>query len=338
MSTEGAADDGEPGGPSTAGLPAGMGLALVVLVLLGVVAVLGERDGSPLGGGAEPLPPSAAALSVYDGRSPSEPGGSELRVLVELPRPALADRDDLESLSEDQQRAYVRSLESEGTALRSALGARGLELRDAVFYGRTWDGFAATIDAADLASLSSLGVRALPVRRFYPATSEPVPVRGAPRPPAAPSASQDPIAILDTGAGAPGYDALDRDGDPAPGTDVRLPSRRETTGTALAEIVAAAGERPLTIRVAGYGADRQEIHATTDTLLAGLERAVDPDGDGAVDDAARVALVGVGAPYAAFGDAAEAEAVRGAGRLGTLVVAPAGNEGPARPPKKRRRT
>ena len=124
------------------------------------------------------MPPSAAALSVYDGRSPSEAGGSRERVLVELPRPALADRDDLDSLSPADQRAYLRSLSEEGRALRSALGARGVALRDAVTFGRTWDGFAATVDASDLAALSSLGVRARPVRRFYPATSEPVPVRG----------------------------------------------------------------------------------------------------------------------------------------------------------------
>jgi hypothetical protein len=74
------------------------------------------------------------------------------------------------------------------------------------------------------------------------------------------------------------------------------------------------------------------VHGTTDALLAGLERAVDPNGDGAVDDAVRVAAVGVSAPYAGFADSAEAQAVRGAGRLGTLVVAPAGNEGRARPP------
>jgi len=309
-----------------------MGLAVVVLVLLGAVAVIGERDGSPLGGGDEPVPASAAALSVYDGRSPSESGGNAVRVLVELPRPALADRDDLDALSEAEQRAYVRSLEREGTALRSALGARGVELRDAVPFGRTWDGFAATVDSSDLAALSSLGVRARPVRRFYPATSEPVPVRGVPKPATAVPASRDPIAVLDTGAQAPGYDALDRDADPSPGADVRSPARRESSGDALAQILAAAGERTLTIRVAGYGPNRQEIHGTTDTLIAGLERAVDPDGDGAVDDAVRVALVGVNAPYAAFSDSAEAQAVRGAGKLGTLVVAPGGNEGPARPP------
>ncbi len=144
------------------------------------------------------MPPSAAALSVYDGRSPSEAGGSQERVLVELPRPALADRDDLDSLSPADQRAYLRSLSEEGRALRSALGARGVALRDAVTFGRTWDGFAATIDASDLAALSSLGVRARPVRRFYPATSEPVPVPGAkpaggdPRPRAGRSPSSTP--------------------------------------------------------------------------------------------------------------------------------------------------
>ena len=139
MSGEGAAGEGGPGGPAGTGaaadgpagdapqpaLPAGMGLALAVLALLAVVAVLAERDGSPLGGGAEPVPPSAAALSVYDGRSPSEPGNGSLRVLVELPRPPLADRDDLDALSAADQRAYVRSLEREGESLRSALGARG---------------------------------------------------------------------------------------------------------------------------------------------------------------------------------------------------------------------
>ena len=35
-----------PSGADQPHLPAGMGLALVVLVLLAVVAVLGERDGS----------------------------------------------------------------------------------------------------------------------------------------------------------------------------------------------------------------------------------------------------------------------------------------------------
>jgi hypothetical protein len=325
-----------PGEADRPDLPAGTGLALVVLAALVVFSVIGERSG---GEGGEPVAASLVALSPLDGRSPREPAGRTQRVLVELPRPALADRDDLDSLTPEQQRDYVRSLERESAALRSALGARGVALRDAVTFGRTWDGFAATIDTSDLAALSSLGVRAQPVRRFYPATSEPVPVRAdLPKPRAAPPASQAPIAVLDTGAegaegAAPGFDALDGDADPAPGSDPRAPRRRESTGTALAGIVAAAGERVLSVRVAGYGgAAAPEIHGTTDALLLGLERAVDPDGDGAADDAVRVALVGVNAPYAGFGDSPEAQAARGAAKLGTLVVAPAGNEGPARPP------
>ena len=164
------------------------------------------------------MPPSKAALSVYDGRSPSEPGGGAQRVLVELPRPALAERDDLDSLSEAQQPAYVRSLEREGEALRSALGARGVELRDAVSYGRTWDGFAATVDTSDLAALSSLGVRALPVRRFYPATSEPC--RCAARRSRARAArrARRPRSRSSTPAPPrPATTPLDRDDDPAAG-------------------------------------------------------------------------------------------------------------------------
>jgi hypothetical protein len=316
-------------------LPAGSGLALLVLAALVAISLVGERSGGG-GGEGEPVAASLVAMSPLDGRSPREPAGRTLRVLVELPRPALADRDDLDTLTPEQQRDYVRSLERESAALRSALGARGVELRDAVTFGRTWDGFAATLDTSDLAALSSLGVRAQPVRRFYPAASEPVAVPGdAPRARAAPPADQAPIAVLDTGAegATAGFDALDGDDDPAPGSDPRAPRRREATGTALAGIVAAAGERVLSVRVAGYGgAAAPEVHGTTDTLLLGLERAVDPDGDGAADDAVRVALVGVNAPYAGFGDSPEAQAARGAARLGTLVVAPAGNEGPARPP------
>src|SRR3954453_14286853 len=68
-------------------------------------------------------------------------------------------------------------------------------------------------------------------------------------------------------------------------------------------------------------------YGTTDELLEGLERAVDPNGDGDVSDRGPVALVGVNSPYAGFPASPEAEAVNGAARLGTLAVAPAGNEG-----------
>ena len=109
-STEGAADDGEPGGPSD-GRPAGRdgGSPSSCSPCSASWRCWASATASRLGGGAEPVPPSAAALSVYDGRSPSEPGGSELRVLVELPRPALAERDDLD-VAERGRAARLRPL------------------------------------------------------------------------------------------------------------------------------------------------------------------------------------------------------------------------------------
>ena len=73
------------------------------------------------------------------------------------------------------------------------------------------------------------------------------------------------------------------------------------------------------------------VYARSDQLIAGLDRAVDPNGDGDAHDAVRVALVGVAEPYAAFTDGPEARAVQGALDLNTLVVAPAGNDGGAGP-------
>ena len=76
---------------------------------------------------------------------------------------------------------------------------------------------------------------------------------------------------------------------------------------------------------------RKETAATSDELLEGLERVVDPDGDGDPADAVPTALVGLSAPYAGFGDGPEARAAAAAARLNTLVVAPAGNDGAAGP-------
>ena len=214
------------------------------------------------GGGGEPVPPSAAALSVYDGRSPSEAGGSRERVLVELPRPALADRGDLDSLSPADQRAYLRSLSDEGRALRSALGARGVALRDAVTFGRTWDGFAATVDASDLAALSSLGVRARPCGASIPRRASRSRCAGSRRRRGRPRAAADRDA-RHRRRPRPGYDALDRDGDPSPGADLRAPSRREIGGAALAAIVTARGGAGDDDRVAGYGRRRRSTARPT---------------------------------------------------------------------------
>ena len=61
----------------------------------------------------------------------------------------------------------------------------------------------------------------------------------------------------------------------------------------------------LPIRVAGWqpAADgRNLVYGRSDQLIAGLDRAVDPNGDGDTHDAVRVALIGVTEPYAAFAE------------------------------------
>lgn len=317
-------------------------LAAFALVLAALVALAfagsdsGSEPGVPAPEPERTVASRAAADAMpYDGRSPRlTGGGAGERVLVRLPRPALGELPDIASLDAAARKAYVASLEREAIALRSALGARGVELTDVATFERAWHGFAATVSSSDVARLGSLGVRTRPVRRFYPATSEPV-VIGDARPalPAAPAAERQPIAVLAGGVSSldPGYDAVERDRDPAPTDDPRHSGRSETSGDVLGRMVATLGEGVYPIRVAALRAapGGVEEFGMTDELLAGIEHAVDPDGDGDTADHLPVALIGVNSPYAGFAGAPEAEAIAGAAKLGTLFVAPAGNEGPA---------
>jgi Subtilase family len=311
----------------------GAGAALVVALVAFLL----------LAGPGDPPPRTLADAVPFDGRSPREPSGQGTRVIVALPRPSLGEAGIADP---GAQRDYVASLEDESAALRSALGARGIRLSDVITYARTFNGFAATVRTDDLADLPSLGVTAQPVRRFYPATAEPAKVPGVQPPVAAAPLGGASVAVLDTGVDPnhpllanrldPGYDVVDRDEDPAPAADPRG-GRRESSGTALAGILVAAGERVLPIRVAGLqpatqGSGLEDV-AVSDQLLAGLERAVDPDGDGATDDHVPVAVVGVNSPYAGFERSPEARSIAGAAELGTLVVAPAGGEGAASGPE-----
>lgn len=265
-------------------------------------------------------------------------------MLVELRRPSLAAQMATQSYSPSRQRQYVASLGNEATALQGALRAKGVQLRNPLLFARVWNGFAATVDVKDLPEIRALGLRAEPVRRFYGAAAgtatgtadgrgQGAGVKGL-------AASGAPsVALLDSGvdrtapglAGrvVPGYDAVGGDHDPRPA------GARERHGTQVAEVLAQAlgprGGLILSVRVAGLQPDpatggRIEV-STTDQLLAGLERAVDPNGDGDSSDAVPVALVAVNSPYAGFADSPEAVAAGGARALGTLVVAPAGNEG-----------
>ena len=314
-------------------------LAVVAVAVVAVAVLVLTGHKSALPGVANP-PGTLADPVPYDGRSPGQPAQDQVRVLVRLPRKPLGELKDARAMGAEQQSKYVRSLKSEQTTLRSALQANGIVLRDVVAYTRVFDGFAATVRTQDVGHLNSRGARVQPVRRTYPASGEPVPVK-AERPKERPaSPGQPPIAVLDTGVDVktvkahadPGYDAVDRDDDPAPGRDPAGTARTETSGTALAGVLAQAGERVLPIRVASLRASPNvEATGTTDELLTGLERAVDPNDDFDSSDHVPVALIGVSSPYAGFADSPEAQAVTAAAGLGTLVVAPAGNEGAAKP-------
>jgi hypothetical protein len=267
------------------------------------------------------------------------PAAERVRVLVDLRRPSLGDRMATEQLDPAAQRAHVASLASEAEALLSALRAKEVETRRPVLYGRAWSGFAVTLATDDLPAVQALGLRSEPVRRFYGATISALPAAGAVRVQKRARGRAAPaVALLDSGVdrrAARGrvvrvYDAVDRDRDPSPR------GSRERHGTAMAGVLAAElpeGERFAAIRVAGRQRDTEggpELEVgTTDQLLAGMERAVDPDGDGDVEDRIPIALVGVSSPYSGFATSPEAESARAAAAIGTLVVAPAGNEGAA---------
>jgi subtilisin family serine protease len=70
-----------------------------------------------------------------------------------------------------------------------------------------------------------------------------------------------------------------------------------------------------------------DLMGTTATLLAGLDRALDPNGDGNLSDRADVILAPLAEPFAAFGASAEMVAAGGVERAGAVLVAAAGNDG-----------
>ncbi len=326
--------------------------AALLLVLLASGAVGAGAAGDPTG--------AAGWEGLLGSRPVPELGG---RWIVVLAKRSLADRvrDAGGFASEERQRAWIASAESAQEKTLAKLASQGLPVNPEQVYVRTLNGFSASLDARALAVLQAdrdvAGV--YPVRAAYPSTTAQSGVGGAD--PAGGRAVEVGIpemdgtgvtvALLDTGVDVihpyirgrllPGLDVID----PYSGAIARpnpvLPGRPERHGTELAGLIVGArgpaglhGVAPaaslLPIRVAGWQPDTSggvAVYARTDQVLAGLELAVDPNGDGDTQDAARIALVGVSEPFAAFVDSPLARAAEGAATLGTLVVAPAGNDG-----------
>jgi subtilisin family serine protease len=269
--------------------------------------------------------------------------------------------------SEANQRRWYTAAQAAQRQLIARLSVAGLQLRPEFSFSRVLSGFSAPLDARAVALLQRFpeveGV--YPVRIAYPASTTSQLLERDDL--AAGSAARArlglpgysgrgvTVALLDTGvqhahdylAGAvlEGVDILENDDLASAKANPDEPSELERHGTQLAGLVVGSGgpgglaglaenATLLPIRVAGWQRDvtgRWAVYSRTDQLIAGLERAVDPNGDGNALDAARVAIVGVAEPYAAFEDSPAARAVAGALALDTLVVAPAGNDGPAGP-------
>jgi subtilisin family serine protease len=281
------------------------------------------------------------------------------RYVVLLDEPSLAERVAANggTASEAQTREWT------GTALRvqeqflARLTAAGAKLIPDYRYVRVLNGFSTRLDPVSLALVEAdrevVGV--YPVRIAYPAqVSEPATIA-----PSLLTGLEVPgldgtgvtVALLDTGVDPShpylrdsileGIDLLEPGSGAVAQPHPTIPGRPEGHATQLAGIVTgsdgpdglhgvAPGSSILPIRVVGWQADAEggyTVYSRTDQLIAGLETAVDPNGDGDVLDAARVALVGAVEPYASFPDGPLARAVTGATVLDVLVVSPAGNDG-----------
>src|SRR5205807_8179466 len=287
------------------------------------------------------------------------------RVIVLLKAPALADRVGRVgglATSEDERRWTETALSAQ-KLLIARLRVEGVIVQPEFSYTHTINGFSAAFDARGIALLERAPEVAgvYPVRAAYPATSSSQLLTSAQfgQRPGISLSGRDgrgvTIALLDTGVDraqpflrgrvTQGIDIVggDPDASAAPRPDVA--AELETHGTELAGLVVgsggpaalsgvAPGATLLPIRVAGWQRDasaRWSVYGRTDQVLAGIERAVDPNDDGDAHDAARIARVGVAEPFAAFADGPPARAAAGPMPLDTLVVAPSGNDGPAGP-------
>jgi subtilisin family serine protease len=335
-------------------------LAVAILtVVLGATVVARGRDGA---GVQSP----ASWRGLVGGPRSAVPSGQ--RMIVVLHTPSVAQRlAKAKFATEAQERSWTSQAYAAQQQVLTTLASLGVTVHPDFSYSRVLDGFAAPLDPRAVSILENLPEVAgiYPVRAAFPASvSESLLATTA----FGPASGHRPeidlpgydgrgvtIALLDTGVDLAhpylrgrilsGLDLVNGGDDATARSDPQDPSQLEHHGTELAGLLVGAGgpgglhgvapgATVLPIRVAGWqpAADgRNLVYARSDQLIAGLDRAVDPNGDGDAHDAVRVALIGVSEPYAAFAQGPEAIAVQGALDLNTLVVTPAGNDGTAGP-------
>jgi Subtilase family len=333
-------------------------LAALAVAATGILIAAGGR-----GGGATSTQGDASWLGLAGALRPRVAVGQ--RVIVVLKTPSVADRVGHAGglATSEEERQWERTAISSQKLLIARLRLGGVIVQPEFSYTRTINGFSAAFDARGIALLERAADVAgvYPVRAAYPASLSSRLITSSQfgeRPNISLSDKDGRgvlIALLDTGVDrahpflrgrvAGGIDIVGGDAGALAASQPDQPSELERHGTEMAGLLvgsggpgALAGVAPgatvLPIRVAGWQRDataQWSVYGRTDQILAGLERAVDPNGDGDEHDAARVALIGVAEPFAAFTDGPLALAASGAMRLDTLVVTPSGNDGPAGP-------
>jgi len=329
---------------------------LLALLTASATAALLATGGRSAGQAPALLPDAAAWRGLVESRPRVALGE---RVIVVLRTPSLAQRVAAAGgeASTGDERAWTNDAVTAQKLLLSRLALRGLKVHPDYSFARVLDGFSATIDASavPLVERDADVAGVYPVRAAFPAsfsTSSAVSGLGSLRVPGIDGRGVT-IALLDTGVDSAvpylrgrvldGIDVVGRDPGALAAVRPDDPAQVERHGTEMAGILVGAGgpnglagvatgASVLPIRVAGWQPDalgRWAVYARSDQIIAGLDRAVDPNDDGDAHDAARVALVALAEPFAGFADAPEARAVSGALALDTLVVAAAGNDGAA---------
>jgi subtilisin family serine protease len=337
---------------------------LLALVAAAATIVLLATEGKS-SGQSTPLPTSAAAWRGLVGSRPRVALGQ--RVIVVLRTPSLAQRVAAAGgiVGTRRERIWTSSTLAAQKLLVTRLALQGVTVHPDFSYARVLDGFSALVDpsAIPIIERDSDVAGVFPVRVAYPAAiSAKVLARADFGPLSGHRANVSvpgvdgrgvTIALLDTGVdGAVPYlrgriqEGIDVvGGNPGALAAARPddPTLVERHGTQMAGLLVggggpdglqgvATGASVLPIRVAGWQPDafgHWAIYARSDQMIAGLDRAVDPNDDGDAHDAARVALVALAEPFAGFADGPEARAAAGALALDTLVVAPSGNDGRA---------